>query len=306
VHAVGEGTLKKCFSVSRPYSDWAWNFDAEMFAISRRARGALQYMKNHPEINNIKMYSDNSSAISVIFDPAPHPSQQPSIDFRNTIYEMFTINPEITFSLIWTPGHGGSKGMDIVDRLAKAGAKSKLKPIQSFASLSHVLSEIREKNPIKNWKEHIEDHPIKDDSLFFKNSQVLHPSLKPPKWFKKVSRPVTSRLTQFITGHGYTSEYFDRFKIPNRGTCDCSTTSATPYPPVPLSREHAIKACPLFGAAQGILQRHAPQITHRKWPAANLLKKDFLEHFITFLSESGALSRKYSTATGEPRPGPKN
>jgi hypothetical protein len=196
--------------------------------------------------------------------------------------------------------------MDIVDRLTKAGAKSKLKPIQSFASLSHVLSEIREKNPIKNWKEHIEDHPIKDDSLFFKNSQVLHPSLKPPKWLKKVNRPITSRLTQFITGHGYTTEYFERFKIPNRGACGCSTSTSSPYPPVPLSREHAIKACPLFEVARESLRRHAPRISHRKWPTSGLLKKDLLEHFITFLSESGALSRKHSTATGEPRPSPKN
>jgi hypothetical protein len=276
-----------------------------MFAISHGARGALAYLKTHPEITDIKMYSDNSSAISIIFDPSPHPSQQSSIDFCNAIHEIFTINPTITFSLVWTPGHGGSTGMTIVDRLAKSGAKSRLTPVHSFASLSHVLSEIREKNPLKNWKEHIEDHPIKEDSLFFQNSQILRPSLKPPKWFKKLNRPITSRLTQFITGHGYTTEYFDRFKIPNRGACDCSTSLTTPYPPVPLTREHAIKACPRFADARESLRRHAPRVSHRKWPTSNLLKADLLEHFVTFLTESSALSRKYSTATGELRPDPK-
>ena len=78
-----------------------------------------------------------------------------------------------------------------------------------------------ERNARSRWHNHRESHPFQESSGFFPASQSIRPSLKPPKWFKTISRPDYSRYTQFATGHGYTSEYYSRFVPKNPTHCNC-------------------------------------------------------------------------------------
>ena len=61
------------------FADNASNFDAEMYALAHAAEDIQRYVKKNPRIDLILMYSDNSGAIKIIFDPKPHPSQAASI-----------------------------------------------------------------------------------------------------------------------------------------------------------------------------------------------------------------------------------
>ena len=285
------------------FSKEASNFDAEMYAIAEASEKILEYVTNHAEIRIIYMFSDNSGAIKTIFDPTPHPSQAASIRFREAIFSLFTLRPNIKLSLEWTPGHAGTDKMKRVDKLAKKAAKAKGKSrLYKFTSLSHALMMINTINPLQRWKDDIDDNPIKESSFFFGASYALHPHLKPPKWFKPLNRPITSRLTQFATGHAYTAEYFERFHIPNKRICLCANDSpeGQSYPPVTQTREHIIKGCPLYEDARNVLRISAPRIDDPRWHSSNLLREEFIEHFIIFLTESWAMSKKHSLASSEP------
>ena len=202
--------------------------------------------KHLPSINSIRIFSDASSAIKKIFDGSPHPSQAASILFRTCFHNIFTSHKDISASVVWTPGHKGTQGMKTVDRLAKKGADSNKEPLISFTSRSAALSNLEVK-ALKRWKHHIEDNPFSENSGSYEASLYLHPHLRPPKWWKKINRPIMSRLTQFASGHRYTGEYFKRFNVPHPTNCPCSLSGL--YPPVLHSRSHILCACPLFKAS---------------------------------------------------------
>ena len=118
--------------------------------------------------------------------------------------------------------------MKLADSLAKRGSLSSNQPLFSFTSRSAALHNLKV-DTLDRWKKHIDDHPIKETSFFFPASQYLHPHLHPPKWFKKMNRPLLSCLTQFATSHAYTGEYFKRFIKSKPTTCPCHSSG---YPAV--------------------------------------------------------------------------
>ena len=156
-------------------------------------------------------------------------------------------------------------------------------------------------NPLRWWKEHIDNNPIKETSSFYRPSFILHPHLKVPKWFKPISRPITSQLNQAITGHGYIQSYFEQFNIACKLTCDCANESTIPA--VPQTREHIFKACQHHEVARIELQKATPCIYNPRWHSSNLLMESLQKPLVQFFQESGAFSRKHSLAISEPPSG---
>ena len=198
--------------------------------------------QKNPKIDTLIMFSDNSGAIKIIFDSKPHPSQAVSIQFRTAVHDMFIDQPNLKLFLNWTPGHRGMEKIKRADQLAKSGCKKQITSTFTFSSLSHTLSQINKVNPLQRWKKHIENNPIKETSSFYRPSFILHPHLKVPKWFKPISRPITSRLNQAITGHSYIQSYFKWFNIPCQQMCDYSNKSTIPH--IPQTCKHIFTIMP--------------------------------------------------------------
>ena len=191
--------------------------------------------------------------------------------------------------------------MKRADQLAKRGCKKSTTSTFTFSSLSHTLSQINEVNPLRRWKEHTDKNPIKETSSFYRPSFILHPHLKVPKWFKPISRPITSQLNQAITGHGYIQSYFERFNITCKSTCDCANESTIPA--VPQTRKHIFKACAHHELTRIELRKAAPRIDNPRWHSSNLLMESLRKPLVQFFQDSGAFSRKHSLATTEPSSG---
>ena len=156
----------------------------------------------------------------------------------------------------------------------------------------------------------------------------MHPHLCPKPWFKKISRPLMSCLTQCTTGHTYTGEYFKRFNIqqPSPFLCPCSSSfqspsvcrDAGPSPIVPgapgisqldltldggqapHSRDHILRECPLFSFPRFALEQVAPMLPNPRWSVGHLFAEDLLPHLIHFLSESTAFSWLHAPHPNEP------
>jgi ribonuclease HI len=295
---VGFHLGKQVFKISVPFAKKASNYDAEMYALGHASSIIKRFVLSHPFISSIRIFSDATSAIEKIFDASPHPSQAASILFRTNLFDLFTARPTLKFKVLWTPGHSGTKGMKTADNLAKQGSKSKKSPLLSFTSRSAALSEL-ETNTLLRWRQHIDDHPISEKSGFFEASQSLHPHLRPPKWFKNLDRQTWSRVTQFATGHGYTGEYYNRFVKSNDTFCSC-TPPGWPGHPVFHSRVHIIKDCPFYAFPRAFLEKTATRVCHQGWSIGKLLLPQHIEHFIQFLSKSGAFTKGHAPRQREP------
>jgi len=123
--------------------------------------------------------------------------------------------------------------------------------------------------------------------------------LRPPKWFKLINRSSMSTLTQMCTNHAPTGEYFKRHvwkyqnKPPSFFFCPCHKSKEHNYPPVLQTREHIIRACPLFEDAREKLALAFPGIRMPQRSLGRLIKKKHVEHTLDFL-KSGAFSRRHA------------
>jgi hypothetical protein len=111
---------------------------------------------------------------------------------------------------------------------------------------------------------------------------------------------VQGSLTQFTTGHAYTGEYFKRFVKTNDTICTSHEMDPDVYPPVILTREHTICACPLFDQYRPDLRKVAPRTDRPAWNLGNLLRRDYLPAFLDFLNLPGALSKKHAPRKKKP------
>src|SRR5882724_1150976 len=128
-------------------------------------------------------------------------------------------------------------------------------------------------------------------SVVRQNSHKLHP----PKWFKMISRPLMSRLTQCATGHAYTGEYYKRF-IPSLSTsCPCSEVDLL------QTREHVLFYCPLISDnACEVLRALLPDSSGPSSSISLLFKTKNIAHLARFLQQSQALSKSQAPTSREP------
>ena len=138
---------KHVFSLFVPFALHASNFKAEMYALTHASDFICRKFYNCSSITEVQFHCDTSSALEMIFDPSPHSAQDASILFHINVYSIFTKYPQVKITMSWTPGHKGTKGMDLVDCLTKKGAKSKRKDcFLTFTSCSSALASLHTKS----------------------------------------------------------------------------------------------------------------------------------------------------------------
>ena len=121
--------------------------------------------------------------------------------------------------------------------------------------------------------------------------------LRLAKWFKTITRSRMSQLTQMCTNHAPTGEYFKNYvwkyreKPDSFFQCPCKHTSD--YPPTLQTRNHIIRACPLFKEAWERLSIWVPWIRLPRWSISRLLKKKAIDHTLEYL-KAGLFSRKHA------------
>ena len=69
----------------------------------------------------------------------------------------------------------------------------------------------------------------------------MTPTSTPTDLFKQTTRELFARMTQTLTGHGYTGEYYQRMKLDASPWCLCSSSLGAP---VLHSRRHVLSLCP--------------------------------------------------------------
>jgi len=258
------------------------------------------------------LFSDSTAALTSIFDPGPHACQDASLIFRSNMLELFKERRnDIVGRLVWTPGHGGLDQMSITDKNAKAAANRKIPEsgylLPLFVSRSAALTEI-EVVALRDWHAYLNDLEDKDASIFRpksgfkpftdgrKTSTFL--KLKPQKWFKRITRPLMSQLSQMCTNHAPTGEYFKQcvFKYQDKPSsffqCRCKNAPYN-YPATRRTRDHIIRACPLFEDARDKLRKVFPMIDNPRVTLAKLVRKQTIEHTLEFL-KAGPFSRKHA------------
>ena len=168
-------------------------------------------------IREFRFFSDLTAALTSIFDPRPHPSQQASLLFRLNMHRLFSERKDITGNMLWTPGHGGLEHMNITDKKARNAANHKVKEsgylLLLFVSRSAAVTEV-ETMALKDWNEYLNKLEDNDEKIFrpqgdfFPFAQQRKSStfmkLRPAKWFKSITRKPMSQLTQMCTNHAPT------------------------------------------------------------------------------------------------------
>ena len=122
----------------------------------------------------------------------------------------------------------------------------------------------------------------------FELADVNPPKISPNDVFRSTPRELFGRLTQTLTGHGYTGEFYQRFIPDETAWCRCTDTNIQR---VLESREHILHECDRYAY-------HRP--TLRNQPTSTLFGSESgIRTLITFMRNSGAF-----TKTGQPRPDP--
>ena len=265
---VGIYLRRVAFSFTIPLSKGASVFNDEMHTLAHASTHIKKFLTFCPHISEVKIYSDSSSSIQMIFDGSPHPSQQASILFRSNMLTLFNTLPHLRVTVQWTPGHCGVVGQVMADKAAKSSVKKKGQ-LLNFTTKSFV-KEQQKLDMKKRWKEEWDECKIATTSRFYVASQFIRPNTKPDAIFKTTPQEPFSRLTQTLTGHGYTGKYYHCFHINNHPhECDC------PLPgPILQTHNHIIRECPNFKNRKSILWKKFPRLENPRFQLASILKRN--------------------------------
>ena len=96
-----------------------------MMVLTHASKLICEMMLGKPDITEFKIFSDSTTALMSIFDPGPHAAQQSSLTFHKNMLQLFSERPDVTGSMVWTPGHGGLNQMRITNKNAKKAANIK-------------------------------------------------------------------------------------------------------------------------------------------------------------------------------------
>ena len=125
-----------------------------MMALTHASKLICEMMLGKPDITEFRIFSDSTAALKSIFSPGPHAAQQSSLAFRKNMLQLFAERPDVTGSLVWTPGHGGLDQMKITDKNAKKATNLKCRDsgylLPLFISRSAALTEV-ETQALAEW-----------------------------------------------------------------------------------------------------------------------------------------------------------
>ena len=113
--------------------------------------------------------------------------------------------------------------------------------------------------------------------------------MKPLDIFGDTPRELYGRVSQVLSRHGYTGEYYSRMNIPESPWCPCLTSSGAP---IFQTGSHIIWECRQYSAHQYILEEACPDLHDPDWHVNHLGEhKKALPALIDFLKISGAFTK---------------
>jgi hypothetical protein len=306
---TGIHASKLLFSHSIPFAKKAGNHDAEMYTLAHASKLVLETMLGKPHIREFRIFCDSTSALTSIFDPSPHGAQQASLMFQSNMLRLFTSRRDVCGRMVWTPGHGGLDHTEFTDQMARLASRQGDRfALPPFYSRSAALTEVQA-TALRSWHAHLDRMEDRREKIFCLESG-FHPfphkhgkksttflRNNPPKWFKNISRGLMSRLTQMCTNHAPTGEYFKRsvwkYRDKPSSFFECLCKHTTSYPPTLQTRDHIIRACPIFNDAHDHLRHRWPWIDNPRRSLGSLTSPALIEHTLVFL-KAGPFSRLYA------------
>ena len=206
-------------------------------------------MSNHPSPRSeINIFSDSVAALKLITDPSPHPAQAMSLIFIKNIFAALDRHPNLVITMDWCPGHSKVQGNESADYLANDARN--LRSISKYPTCTFLKTKSA-KRISKKWRVELNKKRRRSTgSLDFAFSYPL--SDTPSDLFKETTKELFGRLTQTLTGHGYTGEFYSRFRITDASPwCLCSSTLGAP---VLHTRRHILSLCPRHARSRHILK----------------------------------------------------
>ena len=217
---VGVYLSQTVFSAAVPVSKRASSYDVEMYTLAHSLTPIARFIDDKPVISLVKLYSTSNGALSTIFDRGPHPSQLASCLFHHKMIHILTCRPNTKFHLIWTPGSHKTLGLKEPFKKAKLASKSCSDLVLDFSMKSETKEQIKCDRD-KRWKLEYKNLPVSHSSSFYLAWSVLRPKEKTNLGFKNMKCELSSHLTQVLTSHGYTGEYYVKMNILNPTSCPC-------------------------------------------------------------------------------------
>ena len=260
-------------------------YDAEMLALAIAGSHVFDIAyeaasnPNYP-LSEIRIYSDSTSALQNITDPSPHPGQLFSLSFIDHINLSLLACPDLKIFLCWSPGHRNVTGNEAADRVAKAARQCRGFRNSTIAFLKRKSKEA----VVSRWSSKV--LKLSKGTAFINH---FHQNPKPSDVFKDTPREVYGRVSQVLSGHGYTGEYYSRMNIPESPWCPCSTSSGAP---IFQSGSHILRECRRYSAHRHILEDACPDLHDPDWQVDRLGEhKTALPALVEFLKSSGAFTK---------------
>jgi ribonuclease HI len=273
---VGYCNQKEVFHLQLGLGGHAEISDAELAGLMLAAKRASSYTRTHPEIQNIHIFTDCSSALTTIHQSKPTAGQQYSTSFCHSINQLLASDPNIKATLSWCPSHSGIPGNDRADKLAKEATERALEsPIG--VTRTNALRRVK-MSATKLW-----NHEWRKTSLTgrYAIANRLPPSLKPTHHFRtlKAKRELFGRTLQCRTGHNHTGEFRRGFSLDGQYACPCGEPTET--------REHILCHCPRYEAFRHRLQK----ASHQLFLPTILGSQKGISALSDFIQASGAFTR---------------
>ena len=255
-------------------------FDAEMFALALSAKRALELVSSG-DVTSISFYSDSASALRLITSTNVHPSQVASFLFVRRVSQILSDFPHIQISLEWSPGHAGVIGNEKADSAAKAGTR---RPPVLYPTIAYFKAKANS-SINRQWRKTVKSRTPSSGTEFLNHFPITR---TPIPFFRSTDREIYGRVTQTLTGHGYTGEYYAK-RVPSESPwCPCSSAGA----PILMTRLHILRECNRYASHRHILTSAIPDLMDPSWSPAMLGEiKRALPALATFLKSSGAFTK---------------
>jgi hypothetical protein len=200
--------------------------------------------------------------------------------------------PDLKIDMRWSLGHTDIIGGEVADKAAKAGVR-----LPSLIFRTHSYTGMSSKMRAQTrWREEWSEEKVKrligNTPSGFELADVHPPKISPNEYFRPTPQELFGRLTQTLTGHGYTGDYYRRF-VPSE-TAWCRRTD-TEIQHILKTRDHillmALHKCDRYAHQRPLLENRPTSLLFSS--------RSGVLSLVLFMRKSGAF-----TKLGHPHPDP--